>query len=436
MGSFSVRLTNEINVPGMKHINELAMEKNINFSEAFTVAPDILKDLYYIFMKERDLGSDFVKSEHILSRKIIETQVLGRKLSSSENDYYRFNLNFLSKVNIEEILGFSPMDKALNVIMYATKLSKENGRYDSVGTVNEEMDEVDDISLNKSIKKFSNPESRSEEGSVELSNDLTSCVREFLSDLSPEILNIYGVNNKLDMPINLKIFKDIKIKAYLENKLGMEETKEMKVIEDASSKKKKHMNMTSVSDLSKVSKVKLAMPDFNIKLAKKELIVNKKVSPVTKKQMFTMLLDDSGSMQCVQKQTYVRAVLLNRLEPVVKGHATLVFYLYESGRYNKKTVNTAAECRALYEEICTRIPNGGGTNIGAVLQETVNEVCAIPGYHSPEIMIVCDGDDYIDPKEVDCKGVKINVVALGNSNQGLKQVAIDSTGWYTEERMY
>jgi hypothetical protein len=436
MANFSVRLTNEINIPGIDHINELAMEKNFNFSTAFTEAPEILKDLYYVFMKERELGTDFVKSEHLLSRSVIEKSVLGRPMNSSETAYYLYNLNFLSKVAVEEILGFSPMDKALNVIMYATKLSKELGKYDSVGATVAEDDTVTPDHLAKSIKKFSEPESRNEDGATELSNSLTSCVRDFLYDLSPEILSIYGVNNKLDMPIDLKIFKDIKIKAYLENKLGMEETKELKVIEDNSSKMKKHMNMTSASDLSKVSKLKMVMPDFQVKAAKKELVVSKKVSPVTKKQMFTMLLDDSGSMQCIQKQTYVRAVLLNRLEPVAKGNATLIFYLYESGRYNKKVVNTVAECKALYEEICTRVPNGGGTNIGAVLQETVNEVCALPNYHSPEIMIVCDGDDYVNPSELDCKGVKINVVALGNSNQGLKDVAKESTGWYTEEKMY
>jgi hypothetical protein len=438
MGNFSVRLTNEINIPGIAFINELAKEKNFNFSEAFTSAPDILKDLYYIFTKERDLGVDFVKSEHLLNRKIIEKSVLFRTMSSSENTYYLYNLNFLSKVKVEEILGFSPMDKALNVIMYATKLSKkDDDKYACKGTTSAgEEDEVTEDSLGKAIKKFSEPSEKSGEGQSELSDSLTSCVRDFLGDLTPEILSIYGATSKLNMPVNLSILKDIKIKAYLENKLGMQETKEKKVIEDSSSKTKQHMRMTKTSDVFKSNKAQMGMPDFNAKLAKKELIVSKKVSPVTKKQMFTMLLDDSGSMAYKMKQAYVRAVLLNRLESVVKGHATLIFYLYESGRYNKKVINTLVEARALYETICARIPNGGGTNIGYVLQETIDEVCAIPNYHNPEIMIVCDGDDYIQSSELDYKGVKISVVALGNSNPGLKDVAADSGGFYTEEKMY
>jgi hypothetical protein len=44
--------------------------------------------------------------------------------------------------------------------------------------------------------------------------------------------------------------------------------------------------------------------------------------------------------------------------------------------------------------------------------------------------------DFVDPNKIDFKGVKINVVALGKSNDGLKEVATKSGGFYTEEKMY
>lgn len=438
MGNYSVRLTNDINVPGIDFINTLAKEKNFNFTNAFDSAPDILVDLFYLFTKERELGTAFVKSEHLLPRSVIEKHVLKRAMDNEEDVYYKYNLNFLSKVKVEEILGFSPMDKALNVIMFATKLTKKDEDDGTpLGTTTATFDPVTPASLSKSISHFSAPSNKTDdEGSTELSDTLTSCVRDFLDDLSPEILSIYGAKNKLAMPVDLKIFKDIKIKAYLESKLGMEETKELKVKNDSSSKIKKHMTMESMSDVSKLNKAKMAMPDFEMKLAKKELIVSKKVSPVTKKQMFTMLLDDSGSMQCVQKQTYVRAVLLNRLEPVVKGHAELNFYYYESQRYGKRSIKTTADCKDIFDQVCKRRPSGGGTHIGRVLQETIDEIHGLPGYHNPEIMIVCDGDDHVEAKKLDFKGVKVNVVVLGRSNVGLKEAAVSSGGWYTEEAMY
>jgi len=438
MGNYTVRLTNEIPFPSISFINELSREKNIRFDSSFSEAPDVLKDLFYLFSKERELEGAFVKSEHLLSRKVIQDKIIHRPMDKEESAYYLYTLNFLSKVKIEEIQGFSPMDKALNVMMYTSKLNpEEEDKYDPTGTTEAEETVITPKSVAKSINHFSKPtEKKDADGEHQLSNDLTSCVREFLGDLSPEIMSIYGAKTKLQMPIDLKILKDIKIKSYLESKLGMEETSEKKITEDQSSKEKKHMAITSMSDLSKVNKSKFAMPDFKSKLAKKEVFANKKVSPVNKKQMFTMLLDDSGSMSSKIKQSYVRAILLNRLEPVIKGHASLVFHFYESERYDKRVVNTAKECKALFDEICKRIPGGGGTHIGKVLQETVNESYDVPGYHNPEIMIVCDGDDHVDPDKIDFKGVKINVVALGRSNDGLKEVALKSGGFYTEEKMY
>jgi len=270
-------------------------------------------------------------------------------------------------------MGFSPMDKALNVIMFTVKLHPEiEDKWDGEGNIESEEVVVTPIKLAESIKHFSEPSAKSNNnGTGELSDDLTSCVREFLGDLSPEIMAIYGAKNKMAMPVDLKIFKDIKIKAYLESKLGMQETKEKKFRSDNSSKEKQHLPIESVSDISKVNKSKMVIPDFAQKVAKKELVVNKKVRPITKKQMFVYLLDDSGSMACKAKQQYVRAVLLNRLEPVVKGNATLDFFLYEVQRYGKRTIKTLTDCKEIFEEICKRRPGGGGTHIGSVLQETI-----------------------------------------------------------------
>lgn len=442
MGNYSVRLTNEIGMPPLAYINELAREKNFHFDNTFSSAPDILKDLHYLFTKERELGSAFVKEEHILNRKTIEKHVIKRPMDREEQAYYFYNLNFLTKVDICAIMGFSPMDKALNVIMFTVKLAEEEPEDESsyagaAGTTEAEDTSVSPIKLEKSVNHFSDPAQKQEQsGAVELSKSLTSCVKDFLDDLSPEIMALYGAKNKLAMPVDLKIFKDIKIKSYLESKLGMQETKEKKYKDDVNSKEKKFTNMSSVSDVSKVSKSSIVMPDFAAKVAKKELMVNKKVAPITKKQAFVLLLDDSGSMGCIGKQRYVRAVLLNRLEPVVKGKAQLDFHLYESGRYGKRVVKTLDDAKALFDEICHRRPGGGGTNIGAVLQDTIDECCAMPGFHSPEIMIVCDGDDFVDAEKLSFKGVKINVVVLGRNNEGLKAAAVNSGGWYTAEAMY
>lgn len=442
----TVQLTNDINIPGLDYINQLAKEKNVNFDSSFGVAPDILKDLFYLFTKEREDPVGFDKMQHMLSRSTIATHKLMRPLNSSEEAYYLYTLDFLLKTDIVGITGFSPMDKALNVLMYMVKIAPEEGEDEKYGattvTIEDEETKVTPKSLDTAIKHFSGQKVTTTSDKTDipveahLSQDLTSCVRDYLYDLSPEIVSIYGKSSKLQVPINKQILKDIKIKAYLEDKLGMQEAKDLKKKEDNSSRRRQSMQMTQTSDLARINKAKMLMPDFDDKVAKKEIHVNKKVSPVKAKQMFTMLVDDSGSMGCVSKQAHVRAVLLNRLEPVVKGHAELIFYHYESQRYGKKVVKDLKGAREIFAEMCQRIPRGGGTNIGACIQETIDEIWNMPGYHDPELMIVCDGDDHVDPTIIDFKGVKVNVIILGRKNKGLKEIAKNSKGFYTEECMY
>lgn len=44
--------------------------------------------------------------------------------------------------------------------------------------------------------------------------------------------------------------------------------------------------------------------------------------------------------------------------------------------------------------------------------------------------------DFVDPGEIDFKGVRINVVILGTDNANLKKIATDSGGFYNKEHLY
>lgn len=433
-----IRITNEIPFPNIDYINQLASEKNFSFGATYSEAPAILKDLYYIFEKEKESPdpANFDKRQHLLKKKIVEDKVMLRPLTNQETNEYYSSLAFIRDVDVQSVIGFSSLDRALNVIMFTTRLAVSATE---TAPVKQEHSVIEESDLKKAVEKFKDPEKKSaqaEKGPDHLSEDLTACIKEYYSGLSPEIISIYGAKNKLDMPVNKDIFRTIKVKAYMEDKLGLEESKEKRKVLDNRSKKKVFTNITEASDLATVSKSSMAMPDFKTKMAKKELIVKKKMSPKTAKQLYTMLLDDSGSMGCVQKQAYVRAVILNRLESVVKGHAELVFYFFESTRYGKRNIKTLQDAKDLFEEISTRLPRGGNTDIGGVLQATVDEIYNVPGYHDPELIIVNDGDDFVDPASIKSKGVKINVVSLGRENENLKQVAYESGGWFTAEKMY
>lgn len=440
---FTLNLTNTIPLPDLGYINELARMRNFEFGGGFTRVPPILEDLYNLFYQEREEGLDFAFENHVFTTETIKG-LLGRELTESEIAYYGYTVKFLQGLDYCNCPGFSPMDKSLNVIMYMTHLSEKNNQshQDPKGSGKQN---VTPESLNQMIKDMSNgvtPPGAEAEGAdgktpnLELNKDVVSCVRDFLYDLSPQIANIYGKEDIASMPINNNIMRDIKVKAYLEDKVGLETSLDRKLVENNSSPKKKIKQMTSHTQVMKTNKTSMILPNFDDKFAKKELVVKEKVKPETKKQMLTMLLDDSGSMNSLQKQSYVRAVLLNRLESVMTGKSKLNFYLYESKRYFYKEITNLKEAQDLFKTISLRRPGGGGTNIGYVLQETIDEIANVPGYHHPEIIIVNDGDDHVDPKSIDTKGVRINVIMLGTTNDNLSKIAKDSGGFCISEKMY
>lgn len=393
---FNVNLTDYEELPDMNYINELAREKNFQFSSSFAKAPPILEDLYYLYSKEREEAEEFDYKNHLFSKSTVE-EYLEREMTESEKAYYVYTLKFLEGLAYSSCPGFSPMDKALNTIMYLSYLSEKEDNSSTNSNENNSKT-IDPAALNDAIQSMSDgikppgEEGKGSKDGKELSKDIISCVRDFLYDLSPSIAHIYAKERVDSIPINTKMLRDIKIKAYLEEKVNLSTSLDKKLVENNSSRKKQSKLMTSYGQVMKTNKTQMILPNFNDKLVKKELTVREKVKPEEKKQMLTMLLDDSGSMSSLAKQSYVRAVLMNRLESVIDGKSKLNFYLYESKRYGKKEITNLKQAQDLYKDISLRSPNGGGTNIGLVLQETVNEIHNVPGYHHPEIMIVCDGD--------------------------------------------
>lgn len=461
---FTVNLTNKAPMPDIDYINDQAIQRGFSLGTSFKDVPRILEDLYYLYEQERKDPLGFDPREHLFSSELIENEILHRPMNTSERAYYKDALIFLSEIDYSSVIGFTPMDKALRTMMYLVKLSDSTnpnegrqGRYDTQldpqqknvtnvvdqqalsQAISEQAKNAEEAAMAGGQSDMSQAMQKRGEHNSRLKKEMTSCVRDHLYDLNPSIANVYGYERPADVPINKAILKDIQIKAYLEDHHGMETAKDMQLKTDNSSNQRQRKQMESFGQVTKIGKREIVKETFEDKFVKKELIVKEKVKPEEKKQILYMLLDDSGSMCQVEKQTYVRAVLLNRLEAVADGKAELHFSLYESKKYNyfhAKDKQTAAK---LYRDISLRSPGGGGTHIGYVLQQTVNEIKeqqAKGMFYDPEIMIVCDGDDYINPEELDPKDVKINVVLLGTTNDNLEKVAKKTGGFYTVEKMY
>jgi Mg-chelatase subunit ChlD len=459
---FTVNMTNKVALPDVDYINELAIEKNFSLSSSFSSPPKLLEDLYSLLRKENE-DDEFSLDKYLFSTEYLEEDVLFRPLTTEERAYYNSTLLFLEKIDFTNVIGITPMDKALNIMMYLVQLSTKtnppkNYREDSMNDPAGENIEITPESLQQAIDEMGQEGMQNATDNVappdetkpgggrgngggnsnddSLSDDITKCVRDHLSDITPSIAHVYGAKKPSDVPINRRILNDIRIKSYLENSQGLETAKDAKKKRNNDTDQRDRLRMEEHSQITKVRKSAMMMDHFDEKHMKKELDVKEKMKPDEKKQALYMLLDDSGSMRCKVKQTYVRAVLLNRLESVIEGKSELKFSLYESERYDDTEVKDMTQAQELYKKICLRRPSGGGTYIGNVLQQTIDEIHDMENYHDPEIMIVCDGDDYVDPKSLKYKNVRINVVLLGTKNDGLKQIAKDTGGFYTEEKLY
>lgn len=457
MKNYTVNLTNTFSMPDIDYINELAVEKGFSLSSNFKTCPKVLEDLYYIFKKEHEDPDSFDVKNLLFSRKYIEDNILHRPLNPNEDAYYESTIIFLEAMDYSAIIGFSPMDKALRTIMYLTYLSSATNPENQFNSYsNGAMDPSkknitiqDEQALAQAIKEQAeNAMASVEEGESGgqrrreekdgLSKEMTSCIRDHLYDLTPSIANVYGEKRPVDVKINRNILKTIQVKAYLEETQGLSTALEVKDKRSNASVNRKNLNMEEYSQITKVKKSAMMQENFDDKLVKKELIVKEKIKPEEKKQILYMLLDDSGSMSNVEKQTYVRAVLLNRLESVIDGKGELHFSYYESEKYGYFSATDEKSAQKLYRDVSLRRPRGGGTHIGNVLQQTVNEIKEkqTTKFHDPEILIVCDGDDYIHEEQLDPKDVTINVILLGRENDGLKAVANKTGGFYTAENLY
>ena len=181
----------------------------------------------------------------------------------------RFNFKLVAYQTVEEV------QHSLNEIVKADKERKEGG-YSS----------NDDIVYSNVHQPF-----------------LSSNVRQILQDLNPTMKAILATDaadyEELD-PINLNLALFL---SYYKGTVGKEvSNEEVKPIKDRTSSTKIRVRMTSASQVRKINPAEMVKPGFDYKLAKKDFMIKEGISYEGKMQAFSILVDRSGSMNCVAKQ--------------------------------------------------------------------------------------------------------------------------------------
>lgn len=178
----------------------------------------------------------------------------------------------------------------------------------------------------------------------------------------------------------------------------------------------------------------MLMPDFDMRFANLEIMVNRKYTEDMLKRVVFLLFDASGSMWAPWKQGFVKAIMLHYFDMIADEGAQIYVanFVTEIDKVSKITTISAAT--NFYNKY--RCPGGGDTDINSVIEDAQAQIASlnlgghiIPHDAVPEICIVNDGQDRLDYKRYSSP---IHAITLEVRNEKLKRVCEDSGGSYSE----
>lgn len=425
-------------MPSLDYVKKVAMDK---FGIAFpNYYPLFLVDLYTLFNHHNDCiekGVEYNPEDLIIPRKAFKEACIKMNHDfESVSDYYGLVTKSLRSIDPSVIPGNTQLQKALQVMLFV--VNAPSNRYDK-DIIDEYSKLVSDLTVVEGFKNLRNYDTKAKYDSnlsaesigpeiQAISLDIGESIRETVHSITPSMGVVMTSNPEKSIPINRAVILMLKCKMQVQSYLGLKEGSITDYKVSNLGKERRKEQMSKFSQLNKANMVSRSLPTFKQKVFKKELLVTEKVKPTKSKQGIVILEDNSGSMDTLWKQSYIRGIMLHFLDEVVKGNAELEHSHYLTDIYNTTAATTPEEAKAMFDRIKKNRPPGGGTDIGGVLQHKIDELSARTDLVNKEIFILLDGQDPVNPDLVNPKDVKINAVCLGVNNQGVHDVCKKSNG--------
>ncbi len=195
--------------------------------------------------------------------------------------------------------------------------------------------------------------------------------------------------------------------------------------------------MAQMAEYSQVSRMlsltQMSLPTFGYKFASKQLVVREPRQ--TARQSLVLLIDNSGSMEKIEKLAWVKALLVNRLDAVAKGEGELYIGWFESDIDESSIVKISnkSEAREFLQRDFIGNFDGNETNIERAVQTTIDMMSKGKlGQHKlnaikPQIVVINDGNDIVRNFE---PSVPTHGFILGQDNDGMKYMCQSSGGIY------
>lgn len=297
------------------------------------------------------------------------------------------------------IPGFTPLEQAISIYL---KLKNQTDSKDDVSDEDEdEMDLKKGLDFDRVL--YSDPDINKQ---LEL-NDLSKERKmEILNHLS--IVGDFGTEFRVEKEVDEKIV--------------------------ANSDQYRKMVMRSHEQITMIDKYQRFLPNFKLKLLTKDLVVNVPVERKEQKQKIIIILDYSGSMDDLEKQIWVNAILIDRFKYVMRGEAEVFFSYFVSNpdQLHFKHITNRAEVINFWQTF-SNSPNGGSTEVADMVERIANEIdehklCNLDVdlfEEKPEILIINDGQDSIN---TDKFPYKVNAVTLMEYNEELRNLCLETGG--------
>jgi len=318
-------------------------------------------------------------------------------LSDENKNIYGVKKEFYDKIFETYIPGFTPLEQAIAIFNQMKNEADQNN-----GEIDDQMDKTSVLDFDRDL--YTDP------------------------DINEQLMiNDENKDRKMNIMNHLSIIGD------LGNEFKVEKEISEKIVSNSNIYSKKMMR--DYSQLANVDLYQKLFPNFNIKMLTKDLVVNVPVERKEQKQKIIILLDFSGSMEQDFKQDWVNALLIDRFKYVMRGEAEVFFsyFVSDAEAMHFQHIHDRASVIKFWQTF-SNDPNGGTTRIEDMVRKVSDDIINHKKLHNlkidlseelPEILIINDGEDHVSDRPFP---YKVNAVCLGNFNEKLKNLCVNTKG--------
>jgi hypothetical protein len=321
-------------------------------------------------------------------------------LSESEQGEYQQKKALYDSIFEQFIPGFSPLEQAISIYL------KLKGQ-----TTREERDDDDD-----------------EDKEIDMTKRLDFDRELYFDPTINEQLEL----NELSKDRKMEIMNHLSLVGQFGSEFKVEKEISEKIV--ANSDQYSTMIMRDYSQIHMMNLMQKVYPNFRSKFLTKDLTVSVPVDRKEQIQKIIILLDYSGSMHEDEKQIWVNAILIDRFRYVIKGEAEVFFsyFVNDCEDLQFQHIKDREDVIRFWQTFSNE-PNGGGTDIGGIVQYVADEVTSGKLHNldiniseeKPEILIINDGQDRVG---VEAFPYKVNAVSLMQFSDELKGLCVDTDG--------